>query len=255
MSHSIEFVKDFYQKIVFLIFLLTSRTYVLIIIVVLFKEVYKMNSITDELISIEEARFALNCIRRHGFNTEEALESVDSLINRTRTVNMAYIVNYLIKNRLTPVQAEVVRLCCMEDISAAEAATRLGMSVRCVYSAKTKAKEILKNYLEVLIMYFKNLEEYEMSPLFIDETLDVLRAQKRKKGDISVLLKDLRTAYAIDTSQCAKFLNISEKKIQDMEQGKRSPTISEIQKYSRLTGSEIIIKITKGNGEFKWIKQ
>ena len=60
---------------------------------------------------------------------------------------MAYLVDYLIKNRLTHMQAEVIRLCCLEDISAAEAATRLGMSVRCIYAAKTKAKEILKVYI------------------------------------------------------------------------------------------------------------
>ena len=48
-----------------------------------------MNSITDELISLEEARFALNCIRRHGFSTEEALESIDKLVYRKRTVTMA----------------------------------------------------------------------------------------------------------------------------------------------------------------------
>ena len=214
-----------------------------------------MNSITDELISLEEARFALNCIRRHGFSTEEALESIDKLVCSKRTVTMAYLVDYLIKNRLTHMQAEVIRLCCLEDISAAEAATRLGMSVRCIYAAKTKAKEILKDYLEVLVMYFKDLETSEMSPLYLDEALDVLKAQKRDKGNIAVLLKDLRLSHAIEAEQCAKFLNISEKKLSDTEQGKRSPTVSEIEKYSRLTGAEIIIKISKGNGEITWTNQ
>lgn len=214
-----------------------------------------MNSITDELISLEEAKFALDCIRRHGFSTEEALESVDNIVSRKRTVTMAYLVDYLIKNRLTRIQAEVIRLCCLEDISAAEAAARLGTSVRCIYSAKAKAKEILKDYLEILVMYFKDLETSEMAPLFLDEALDVLKAQKRDKGNIAVLLKDLRLSHAIGIEQCAKFLNISEKKLSDTEQGKRSPTISEMQKYSRLTGAEIIIKISKGNGEITWTNQ
>ena len=101
-------------------------------------------------------------------------------------------------------------------------------------------------------MYFKDLETSEMSPLYLDEALDVLKAQKRDKGNIAVLLKDLRLSHAIEAEQCAKFLNISEKKLSDTEQGKRSPTVSEIEKYSRLTGAEIIIKISKGNGEITW---
>lgn len=214
-----------------------------------------MNSITDELISLEEARFALDCMRRHGFSTEEALESIDSLVERKRTVTVAYLVNYLIANRLTQMQSDVIRLCCLEDISAAEAAERLGVSVRCIYSAKAKGKEILKEYLEVLIMYFKDLETSEMSPLFLDEALDVLRAQERDKGDIAILLKDLRLSKAISLEQCAKFLKIGEKKLFETEQGKRSPTISEIEKYSRLTGAEITIKISKGNGEITWKNQ
>ena len=123
------------------------------------------------------------------------------------------------------------------------------------YIGQEKAKEILKDYLEVLVMYFKDLETSEMPPLYLDEALDVLKAQKRDKGNIAVLLKDLRLSHAIEAEQCAKFLNISEKKLSDTEQGKRSPTISEIEKYSRLTGAEIIIKISKGNGEITWTNQ
>ena len=56
-----------------------------------------MKSISDEVISIEEARAALRCMRLCSFDEEEALESIDRLVGRIRKVGTAKLVEEIIE--------------------------------------------------------------------------------------------------------------------------------------------------------------
>ena len=67
-----------------------------------------MKSISDNIISIEEAQTALKCMQKSSLSAKEALETVDEYIERVRAVSMASLTDYIIENRLTPVQREAI---------------------------------------------------------------------------------------------------------------------------------------------------
>lgn len=214
-----------------------------------------MNSISENLISIQEARAALRCIQRHGFSVEEGLETIDDFVNRVRTINLAWLLNYLIEKRLSPFQRDVIRLCCFEDISAAATAKKLEVSVRTVYAAINKSKEILKGYLEPVIMYITNLDSTELVPIFVDEALKINRAQKASGATAAQALKNARASLALDLGQCAKALNISEKDLISIEKALKSPSLKELERYSEVLGIKFRIEIEKGKGDLKWTGQ
>lgn len=60
-----------------------------------------MKNISDEVISVEEAKAALRCMRLGGFDENEALESIDSLVERIRKIGTAKLVDDIIETRLS----------------------------------------------------------------------------------------------------------------------------------------------------------
>ncbi len=214
-----------------------------------------MNSITDNLISLEEANYALNSMKKYLFTPREAIESLDDYVNRVRNINMAWLTNHIIETKLSTVQRQIIRKFFFESKSAAECARETGMSLRGVYSARAKGMEIIGDYLEPVLMYFRNLPEKEIMPLFSVEWLKTLKAQNSAGGEICEVLKNLRLADCVDTLNLAKALGTDEKSILSGEKNKRDFTIKEIEKYSLLFGVKITVEFNKGKVNATWIKQ
>ncbi len=192
-----------------------------------------MNTITDKMISLEEARFALNNITKNSFSVEEAIETVDSYVERVRLVNLAWLTDYIIQTRLTEIQRNVIKQIVFEMKSANECARELGVSLRAVYSAKSKALEIIGGYIEPILMYFQNLtDKGDVSP-FLHSALQVLAAQKALDKSGGNLLKKIRLSCGADIQLTSRITGYSEKEINSLESGVKEISVSILEKYAK----------------------
>lgn len=213
-----------------------------------------MNTISDNSILVEEAELALREMRKCGFDAAESLETVDSYVNRIRTVCISGLVDYVIENKLTESQKESLKDFWFNDITPEKTAQRLNVSVRSVYALRKKAQEILKEYLEPLIMYFRNMPSSDVMPAVIGESRAVLRARKTAARDMGDALQNIRLTFGAETALAASALGIKEKELIKKEKSHAAPTIAELEAYSRVFGTKIILEFNNGNGEIKWLK-
>lgn len=214
-----------------------------------------MNSITDNLISVEEANFALRCMREYLFTPQEALDSIETVVNRVRNIDMAHLTNHIIDTKLSAVQRHVIRRCCLEGVSVSQCAGELGLSLRAVYSARARGLEIIEEYLEPLVMYFRNLPGRDTVPLFAANSLKILAGQSHRQGTANSIIKNIRTAYGISTQDIAKMSGVREKDILSSEKGSRPISVDEIENYSRIFGVNITLEFKKGKVTAIWKEQ
>ena len=214
-----------------------------------------MNSITDNLISVEEAKFALRCMREHLFNEQEAMDSIETVVNRVRNIDMAHLTNHIIDTKLSAVQRHVIRRCCLDGGSVSQCAAELGLSLRAIYSARTKGLEIIEEYLEPLVMYFRNLPGRETVPLFAANSLKILASQSQSKSEAGNMLRNIRTAYSVSSQDIAKMSGVREKDILSSEKGARPVSVDEIENYSRIFGVNITLEFKEGKVNAVWKKQ
>lgn len=213
-----------------------------------------MNTITDNSILLDEARLALREMRKFGFDAQESLEGIDSYVNRVRTICISELLDYVIETKLTEIQKHTLKDYWFNDITPDETAEKLGVSLRAVYSSRTKAQAIVKDYLEPLIMYFRNMPSSDVMPAVISESRDVLRAKKAHEHSLDGALEKIRLTFGAETALAASALGINEKELIEKEKSKCEPTLNELKKYSRAFGTKIILEIDNGNGEIKWVK-
>lgn len=214
-----------------------------------------MNSITDNLISVEEARFALRCMREYLFNEQEAMDSIETVVNRVRNIDMAHLTNHIIDTKLSAVQRHVIRRCCFDGVSVSQCAAELGLSLRAIYSARAKGLEIIEEYLEPLVMYFRNLPGREAVPLFAANSLKILASQSQNKSEAGNMLRNIRTAYSVSSQDIAKMSGVREKDILSSEKGARPVSVDEIENYSRIFGVNITLEFKEGKVNAEWKKQ
>ena len=214
-----------------------------------------MNSITDNLISVEEARFALRCMREYLFNEQEAMDSIETVVNRVRNIDMAHLTNHIIDTKLSAVQRHVIRRCCFDGVSVSQCAAELGLSLRAIYSARAKGLEIIEEYLEPLVMYFRNLPGRETVPLFAANSLKILASQSQSKSETGNMLRNIRTAYSVSSQDIAKMSGVREKDILSAEKGSRPVSVDEIENYSRIFGVNITLEFKEGKVNAEWKKQ
>ena len=214
-----------------------------------------MNSITDNLISVEEARFALRCMREYLFNEQEAMDSIETVVNRVRNIDMAHLTNHIIDTKLSAVQRHIIRRCCFDGVSVSQCAAELGLSLRAIYSARAKGLEIIEEYLEPLVMYFRNLPGRETVPLFAANSLKILASQSQSKSETGNMLRNIRTAYSVSSQDIAKMSGVREKDILSAEKGSRPVSVDEIENYSRIFGVNITLEFKEGKVNAVWKKQ
>lgn len=211
-----------------------------------------MNTITDNSILVEEARFALREMKKHGFSAEESLETVDSYINRVRAVCIAELMNYVIDTKLTEIQRCALRDFWFNDITPDETAEKTGVSVRTVYASRARAQEILKDYLEPLVMYLRSMPSSDVMPAVIKEGREILRAREQSGSSLGKALESIRLNFGAGTELAASALGIKEKELIKKEKSNVEPTLPELETYSRAFGARIILEFNNGKGEIRW---
>ncbi len=213
-----------------------------------------MTTITDNSILLDEAQLALREMRKLGLDAQESLESIDSYVNRVRTVRISGLLSNIIETKLTEIQKQTLKDFWFNDVPPDDTAKRLGVSLRSVYSARTKAQEILKDYLEPLITYLRDMPSSDVMPAVINEARSVLRAENTLPWDFNETLKNIRLTFGAEVPLAASALGISEKELIEKEKLKIEPTLSELKTLSGAFGAKIIVILNNGNGEIKWVK-
>ncbi len=213
-----------------------------------------MNTITDNSILLTEAEFALKEMKKCGYEADESLETIDSYVNRIRTVSVSRLVNYVIENKLTEIQKCCLKDYWFNDITPAETAQNLSVSVRTVYSSRAKAQNILKEYLEPVIMYLRSLPSADIMPAVIDESRRILKAKSAQGQNFESALKDIRLTFGAETALAAAALGIEEKELIKKEESNSQPTLAELAAYSKAFKTKITLEFNNGNGEIKWKK-
>lgn len=211
-----------------------------------------MKNISDEVVSVEEARAALRCMRLCSFDEGEALESVESLIHRIRRVGTAKLVEEVIENRLSDTQRKFIKEYWYENKNTAQIARDNGVSQANVYRTIARANEAIKNFIMPLVMYHSDLTDIKVQPLYFEEIMKISSAMKQKDGDVSDQLRNLRLSNGVKPEQLAKAVCITTKELELIENGRKMPTVDLIARYSKVFGIEIDLKFEKGKGRYEW---
>lgn len=211
-----------------------------------------MKSISDEVVSVEEARAALRCMRLCSFDEGEALESIESLIHRIRKVGTAKLVEEVIENRLSDTQRRFVKEYWYENKNTAQIARENGVSQANVYRTISRANDAIKDFIVPLVMYHTDLTDVKLQPLFFEEIMKISLALANNGDEIYEQLKNLRLSNGVKPEQLARAVCITPKELDLIENGKKMPTVDLIARYSKVFGIKISLKFEKGKGRCEW---
>lgn len=211
-----------------------------------------MKSISDEVISIEEARAALRCMRLCSFDEEEALESIDSLVCRIRKVGTAKLVEEIIEKRLTETQRLFVKEYWYSNKNTAQIARENGVSQANVYRTLTRANETIKELITPLVIYHNDLVSAEITPLYFNEIMKITSAFRTDKTRLGGQLKNIRLSKAVTPEQAAQAVCITVNELEKIENGRKMPSAEILERYSKAFNVEINLKFINGKGRYEW---
>ena len=213
-----------------------------------------MENVSEKLISLEEAKTALKCMRLGGLNEEEAVESLDSVCERVRKVTTAKLVEDIIENRLSAVQRDYIKKYWYEQKNTAQIARECGVSQAGVYRTIERANEIIRELMTSVINYQKDLIVTEVEPVILEEALEMCSARLSFTSSFCEMLRNLRVSQAIEPDTLARALKISRRELEEIESGYRVPSAVTAMRYSALFGLEINMTFTNGRGKYQWKK-
>lgn len=213
-----------------------------------------MKNISDEVISVEEARAALRCMRLCSFDETEALESVESLVHRIRKVGTARLVEEIIEKKLSETQKHFIKEFWFNEKNTAQIARENGVSQANVYRTISRANETIKEFITPLVMYHNDLVITEIEPLYFSEIMNITSASERKGISLSEQLKVIRLSNAVTSEQLAKAVCITVGELEKIENGKKLPSLEILERYSRIFNVEINLKFINGKGRYEWKK-
>lgn len=211
-----------------------------------------MKNISDEVLSVEEARAALRCMRLSRLDEAEAIESIDSFVNRIRKVGTAKLVGDIINNHLSSTQRKFVTEYWYHNKNTSQIARENGVSQANVYRTIARANETIKNLLTPLIMYQRDLPKISIKPLYVEELLRISSAQRCADRALPDLLSSIRQAYAVTPEEMSRVMCITVKELEAIEKGKKEVTFDLLSRYSKIFGIEIEMKIINGKGRYIW---
>ncbi len=209
-----------------------------------------MNNISDKVISIEEAKTALRCMRLGGFDETQALETLDELVIRIRKLTTAQIVEDIINNRLPEGQADIVRRYWFNGQNTMEIARQLNVSQANIYRILNRATQTIKDSMTALIQYQNDLADIKIVPMYVEESLEILSAQKKESRSFGEALRNLRLSNAITENNLASNLKISRKELSDIENGLKIPSAVIASRYTALFNIEISMEFSNGRGRY-----
>ena len=211
-----------------------------------------MKAVSDEVISVEEARAALRCMRLCSFDEEEALESIESLIHRIRKVGTARLVEEIIEEKLSDTQRRFVKEYWYEGKNTAQIARDNGVSQANVYRTVSRANETIRELITPLVRYHTDLTEVKIHPIYVEEIMKISSAAKKKEDSLSQQLRNLRVSNAVTPEQLAKAVCITVNELEKLENGRKSVTVELLERYSKVFGIEFNLKFTNGKGRYEW---
>lgn len=209
-----------------------------------------MNNISEKIISLEEAKTALRCMRLGGLNEEEALETLDEFVFRIRDLTTSKIVERIIENELTPTQRQVLKLYLYENMNTAQIGRKLGVSQVNAYQTLARANEAIFRLMTPLIEYQNDLSDSFIVPLKVGELLEICAARNGKAESFGMKLRNLRTSYAISEKFLASNLKISCHELQEIESGKKMPSFVTAMRYTSIFDVEIGMTFRNGRGVY-----
>ncbi len=209
-------------------------------------------NISNEVISVEEARAALKCMRVCKLDEVEALECVDALVGRIRKVSTAKLVEDIIENRLSETQRKFVKEYWYNRKNTSQIARESGVSQANVHRTITRASEVVKELLTPLVTYYNDLPDVSLVPLYFDAARDICSARNNKAETLSAQLKNLRVSNSVALADLARAMNVTPKTLEDIESGIRVPTVEVLEKYSKIFAVQIDVKFINGKGRYEW---
>lgn len=212
-----------------------------------------MENISERMISLEEAKTALKCMRLSSLSEEEALESLEDVVERVRRVTTANLVTNIINEKLSEVQRDYIKKYWYEQKNTMQIARECGVSQAGVYRTIERANEIIKELMTPVIQYQKDLMTAEVVPL-VQEAMETAASRESFTSSFCEELRNLRVSQGINEKSLSKALKISLKELEEIENGMRVPSITTAMRYSAIFNMEIKMTFVNGKGEYEWKK-
>lgn len=209
-----------------------------------------MNNISEKLISVEEAKTALRCMRLGDLSEEDALESLDEFAFRLRDVTTSRLVEDIIENSLSEAQREVIKLHLYEGLNTTQIGERLGISQASAYNALLRANNAIARLMTPLIKYQNDICSAEIVPLRVKRLLEICSGRNSRTELFCMQLKNLRLSNAITEERLAANLRITQRELSEIESGKKLPSLLTATRYSALFSIEIEMNLKNGKGVF-----
>lgn len=209
-----------------------------------------MNNISEMLISVEEAKTALRCMRLSGLSEGEALETLDELAFRLRDVTTSRLVEDIIENSLSEVQRETIKLYLYEGLNTIQIGERLGVSQASAYNALLRANNAIAKLMTPLIKYQNDICSAEIVPLRMKGLLEICVGRNGNATEFCQQLRNLRLSNAVSDEKLATVLRISRRELSEIENGKKLPSLLTATRYSALFNIEIEMNLKNGKGVY-----
>ena len=211
-----------------------------------------MKIVNDAVISVDEAKTALRCMRLCNLDEYEALESLDSFVERVRKIGMADLVADIIETKLTENQRIIVQEFWFSGKNTSQIARELGVSQANVYRTLSRANESIKELLTPLVAYFSDLPQVQVAPVVLNEIMKISSANSRKSETLPEILMNIRLSKAVSTECAAQATNVSVRELEKIENGQVEPSIGFLQRFSRAFSVELDMSIVKGKERYGW---
>ncbi len=207
-----------------------------------------MDNLSEKMISVEEAKTALRCMRLGDLNEDEALECLDEFVFRIRNVTTSKIVEEIIENELTPLQSEIMKMYLYDNLGVVQIGRIIGMSQAAVSKTMFRANNTIIKYLSPLIKYQDDITDAKLIPLRVGKLLEISAAKNGNADSFGEALRNLRVAYDISPERLSSNLNISKGELAAIESGRKIPSVTTAMRYSALFNVEIDMKFINGRG-------
>ncbi|MCQ2485120.1 MAG: helix-turn-helix domain-containing protein [Clostridia bacterium] len=209
-----------------------------------------MEETSEKMISLSEAKAALRCMRLGGFNEEEALDCLDETVRRVRTVTTSALVEDIIRDNLSEVQRDYIRKYWYEQKNTSEIARECGVSQASVYRTIERANEIIKDLMTPVMKYRENVKNVGILPL-VQEAVEISAAMNSMTESLCENLRNVRIANALSVERLARALKISAGELEEIESGRKVPSIVTAMRYSAIFGLDITMNFVNGRGYYK----
>ena len=205
------------------------------------------------MISLGEAKTALRCMRLSGLDEEEALDCIDDVAERVRKVTMSKLVEGIIEENLSDLQREYIKQYWYEQKNTAQIARENGVSQASVYRTIERANEIIKELMSPVVKYAEDSVEADVITI-TQEAMEICTARKQMTESFCEALRNIRVGYAITPEALARALKISVRELEEIESGRRVPSIVTAMRYSAIFEMEIKMTFVNGRGVYEWKK-